>query len=109
MAWLRICGDDELPRGRARTLETAAGRIAVFRAESGVLYAIEDRCPHRGAALSQGVLYDVCKVACSDHGWTIDLRTGEVEAPEQGEVKTFAVTLVDGGIFVSVSLPGTRD
>jgi nitrite reductase [NAD(P)H] small subunit len=109
MVWLRICGEAELPPGRARTLETAAGRIAVFRAENGDLYAIEDRCPHRGAALSQGLLYDLCKVACRDHGWTIDLRTGEVEAPERGDVRTFAVRLVDAGIFVSVPSSGTRD
>jgi len=109
MAWLRVCGDDELAHGRARTLETAAGRIAVFRTENDALYAIEDRCPHRGAALSQGVLYDLCKVACPDHGWTIDLRTGEAEAPERGEVRTFAVMLTDGGIFVSVPSLATRD
>jgi nitrite reductase (NADH) small subunit len=109
MVWLRVCGDDELPHGRVRTLDTPAGRVAVFRAEDGVLYAIEDRCPHRGAALSRGVLYDVCKVACLDHGWTIDLRTGEVEAPERGEVRAFAVALQERGIFVSVPMPGTRD
>jgi nitrite reductase (NADH) small subunit len=94
MAWLRVCSEEELPHGRARTLDTAGGRIAVFRAENGVLYAIEDRCPHRGAALSQGVLYDLCKVACPDHGWTIDLRSGEV--------RTFPVRTVDGEVFVSV-------
>ena len=109
MAWLRICNEEELPHGRARTLDTAGGRIAVFRAENGVLYAIEDRCPHRGAALSQGVLYDLCKVACPDHGWTIDLRSGEVEPPEHGEVQTFPVRTVDGEVFVSVPPPSARD
>jgi nitrite reductase (NADH) small subunit len=106
MAWLRVCSEEELPHGRARTLDTAGGRIAVFRAENGVLYAIEDRCPHRGAALSRGVLYDLCKVACPDHGWTVDLRSGEVEAPERGEVRTFAVRTVDAEVFVSVPPPG---
>ena len=81
MAWLQVCSADALERGRVRTLETGLGRIAVFRAEDDALYAIEDRCPHRGAALSQGVLYDLCKLACPDHGWTIDLRNGEAEAP----------------------------
>ena len=105
MAWLRVCGDDELAPGRARTLETAFGRIAVFRAGDGALFAIEDRCPHRGAALSQGVLYDVYKVACPDHGWSIDLRSGKVELPERGEVRTFAVKAVDGAVLVAIPLP----
>ena len=60
------------------------------------------RCP-------QGVVYDVCKVACSDHGWTVDLRSGAVEAPEQGEVRTFPVKLVDGEVFVSVAPLGLHD
>ena len=64
---------------------------------------LEDRCPHRGAPLSQGVVYDVCKVACADHGWTIDLRSGAVEAPERGEVRTFPVRVVDGEVFVSIA------
>ncbi len=109
MAWLRVCREDELLPGRAHTLDTAGGRLAVFRAEDGVVYAVEDRCPHRGARLSQGVVYDVCKVACPDHGWTIDLRSGAVEAPERGEVRTFPVRMVDGAVFVSVPSPGVRD
>lgn len=108
MTWLRVCRDDELPPRRAFTLDTAAGRIAVFRAEDGALFAIEDRCPHRGAALSQGVLYDMHKVACPDHGWTIDLTTGKVEAPECGEVRTFEVTAVDGEVLVALPGPPER-
>jgi len=102
MAWLRVCADDELPPGRGRALDTAAGRIAVFRAEDGALFAIEDRCPHRGGALSRGVLYDVYKVACPDHGWTIDLTTGKVELPERGEVRKFAVKTVDGEVLLAL-------
>ena len=79
--------------------------MAVFRGEDGVLYAVEDRCPHRGAALSRGVLYDVCKVACPDHGWTIDLRSGAVEAPEHGKVTTFAVRTIGAEVFVDVDPP----
>jgi nitrite reductase (NADH) small subunit len=109
MAWLRVCGEDELPSGRARTLDTSLGRVAVFRAENGVVYAVEDRCPHRGAPLSRGVVYDVCKLACSDHGWTIDLRSGAVEAPERGEVRTFPVRLIDGEVFVAIASSGPCD
>ena len=109
MAWLRVCGEDELPSGRACTLDTSDGRVAVFRAENGVVYAVEDRCPHRGAPLSRGVVYDVCKLACSDHGWTIDLRSGAVEPPERGEVRTFRVKLVDGEVFIAIASSGPCD
>lgn len=106
MGWLRVCAEEELPRGRALTRETPSGPIAVFRAENGLLYALEDRCPHRGAALSRGVVYDICKVACADHGWTIDLRSGHVDPPERGEVRIFPVRTVDGEVVVLVPPPG---
>lgn len=109
MAWVRVCSEDELPVGRARSVETASGRVAVFRAEDGVVYAVEDRCPHRGARLSAGVVYDICKVACIDHGWTIDLRSGAVEAPEHGEVMVFPVKTIDGEVFVAIGLSACGD
>ncbi len=41
----------------------------------GRVYAFEDRCPHRGTALSQGVL-NRGVVECPRHGWRFDVRTG---------------------------------
>jgi nitrite reductase (NADH) small subunit len=78
-------------------------RIAVFRAEDGNLYAIEDRCPHRGARLSNGAVFDNDRVACPDHGWTIRLADGGVEPPDQGQVRTFEVKVEDGVVYVRVA------
>jgi nitrite reductase (NADH) small subunit len=69
------------------------------------MFAIEDRCPHRGARLSAGVIYDRDKIACLDHGWCIRLADGGVEPPEQGRVRTFPVKIEDGSVFVFVSTP----
>ncbi len=67
------------------------------------MFGIEDRCPHRGARLSAGVVCDSDKVACLDHGWGIRLADGGVEAPEQGCVRTFPVKVEDGLVFVRIS------
>jgi nitrite reductase (NADH) small subunit len=102
--WLRVCGVEEIaPRG-VRVVQSGEVNVAVFRAGDGFLYAIEDRCPHRGARLSRGLVYDD-KVACSDHGWSVCLADGKVEAPECGQVRTFPVKIEDGAVFVRCALP----
>jgi nitrite reductase (NADH) small subunit len=53
----------------------AGRRVAVFNAKSG-WYAIDDRCPHLGGPLSDGVLADR-SVICPLHERRFDLATGE--------------------------------
>jgi nitrite reductase (NADH) small subunit len=76
--------------------------LAVFRTSDGAIYALENRSPHpKGGPLAEGIvsgyfLYDPL------YDWKIDLRSGEVQAPDQGSVVTYPVSL-DGEI-VTVSL-----
>jgi nitrite reductase (NADH) small subunit len=74
-------------------------RIVVFRTAGGELHALEDRCPHRGARLSEGVVYEGY-VACRDHGWSICLKDGLVLPPGQGQARSFSVYTEEGSIFV---------
>jgi phenylpropionate dioxygenase-like ring-hydroxylating dioxygenase large terminal subunit len=43
-------------------------RIVLFRQEGGGVAALQDRCPHRGVALSLGGVEDG-QIACAYHGW----------------------------------------
>lgn len=95
----KLCPVDSVRSGRLFAAQVAEIAIAVFRSGDAV-YAIEDRCPHRGARLSNGIVYDGCKVACPDHGWTIDIPSGRVEPPEQGEVRRFEVEVREGWVWV---------
>lgn len=76
--------------------------LAVFRTSDGAIYALENRSPHpKGGPLAEGIvsghfLYDPL------YDWKIDLRTGDVQAPDQGIVMTYPVSLV--GDIVTVSL-----
>lgn len=101
---LQVCGSTELAPGKS--ISTSAGeiRVAVFRVADGTLFALEDRCPHRGARLSEGVIYDEF-VACRDHGWSVCLRHGEVQAPERGKAVSFPVITEDGLIYVVLPSP----
>jgi nitrite reductase (NADH) small subunit len=99
--WRAVCKLEEIPRQRARVLEAIDIHIAVFRTEDDRLFAVENRCPHRGAPLSSGLLYDGDKVACLDHGWSLCLTDGKVVAPETGGVRTFEVKVEDGVVYVA--------
>src|SRR6266700_3941829 len=47
--------------------------VTLFRTEQGVVTALEDRCPHRGAPLSQGRLLGD-EIACPYHGFRYNTR-----------------------------------
>jgi len=101
--WFEVCALHELPCPGVRTLVLRELNVAVFRLADGRMFGIEDRCPHRGARLSAGVVYDCDKVACLDHGWGIRLTDGGVEAPERGSVRTFPAKTENGSVFVLVA------
>jgi nitrite reductase (NADH) small subunit len=101
--WQRVCAVDDLPCASVKTIALPDLNVAVFRLADGRMFGVEDRCPHRGARLSLGVVYDGDKIACLDHGWGIRLVDGGVEAPEQGCVLTFPVKVEDGLVFVLVA------
>jgi nitrite reductase (NADH) small subunit len=101
-AWMAACPLDALREGRTARIELEGAALCMLRSGDAV-HAVEDRCPHRGARLSEGVAYEGCKVACPDHGWTIDLSSGEVELPERGRVRTFPVQVRDGQVLVDLA------
>lgn len=85
-----ICKLDDIPKLGARRVKRKDGlEIAVFRTSDDQVFAIEDRCPHKGGPLSQGIVYGT-KVACPLHNWSINLDSGSAVAPDEGCVKRFA-------------------
>lgn len=88
----------------ARTFRVQDTEIAVFKLSDGSLHAIENRCPHKGGKLSEGM---VCGTAvhCPLHDWRIDLRNGKVHEPDEGCLNTFK-TEVDGNsgeIYITIA------
>lgn len=83
MDWILIGTLDDIPQLGARTVETPSGQVAVFRTGEDEVFALVNRCPHRGGPLSEGIVSGR-KVACPLHNWVIDLNTGEADAPDEG-------------------------
>jgi phenylpropionate dioxygenase-like ring-hydroxylating dioxygenase large terminal subunit len=56
------------------------GEEIVLIRDQGKLYALQNRCPHRGIPLSLGRREFPGTWACRYHGWVFDLATGVVKA-----------------------------
>ncbi len=98
--WIEVGKIDDIPRKGARVVRTGEGDIAVFRTADDRIFALRDKCPHKGGPLSQGIVHDT-KVACPLHDWKIQLDTGEAVAPDEGCAATFPVKLEGQTIYLS--------
>eukprot|EP00466_Bigelowiella_natans_P008796 jgi/Bigna1/40956/e_gw1.48.6.1 len=56
----------------------------LFRDEKGALSALLDRCPHRQAKLSEGIVRGG-RIECAYHGWRFDSKGTCVEIPQLDE------------------------
>lgn len=101
MSWKKVCQLTEIPSKGARIVKTEKTDIAVFRTSTDDVFAVHDKCPHRGGPLSQGIVYGN-SVACPLHGWVIHLDSGEAKAPDVGCVKKFATKVEDGVVYLQV-------
>jgi nitrite reductase (NADH) small subunit len=95
--WKAICLVADIPVLGARRVERPlGGAVAVFRNSEDKVFALLDRCPHKGGPLSQGIVFGE-SVACPLHNWTIGLNDGCAKAPDEGCTTKFSVK-VDAGV-----------
>ena len=100
--WQRICRVDDIPVLGARRVQRAQGlEVAVFRTEADEVFALLDRCPHKGGPLSQGIVHGK-RVTCPLHGWNIQLESGEAVAPDVGHCGRFEVKVDGGNVYLAV-------
>jgi nitrite reductase (NADH) small subunit len=101
--WEAVCRVEDIPRLGARRLEHAGlTPVAVFRAADDAIFALVDRCPHKGGPLSQGIVF-TRSVACPLHNWTIGLEDGCAAAPDKGCAPSIGVRLVDGVVHLNLA------
>jgi len=97
--WLAIGQLDEIPREGARIVKTRHGCIAVFRTATDQVFALNDRCPHKGGPLSQGIVHGN-SVTCPLHNWVISLETGEAHGADEGRVARYPIKVDDGVLYI---------
>ncbi|MFD1886641.1 nitrite reductase small subunit NirD [Paenibacillus wenxiniae] len=93
---------DEFLSRIGRVLIVAGQEIAVFRTSNDEVFALENRNPHpKGGPIAEGIvsghiLYDPL------YDWQIDLATGIVQAPDEGQVRTFPVKVEHGAVWIGM-------
>lgn len=98
MSWVDIGAIDDIPVRGARVLKSPAGCIAIFRTAEAEVFAVSDKCPHKGGPLSEGIVHEN-KVTCPLHNWVFDLNTGEAQGADEGRIDTYAVRTENGRIL----------
>ena len=100
--WKAICRIEDIPVLGARRVERSQGAaVAVFRTSEDKVFALLDRCPHKGGPLSQGIVFGE-SVACPLHNQTIGLTDGCAKAPDVGCTPRFTVQVIDGVVSLDV-------
>jgi nitrite reductase (NADH) small subunit len=101
--WKAICRVDDIPVLGARCVARTRGLdVALFRTADDEVFALLDRCPHRGGPLSQGIVFGR-SVACPLHNWTIGLADGRAQAPDEGCTARFSVRVEDGVVYLDAA------
>ncbi|MFC3106875.1 nitrite reductase small subunit NirD [Undibacterium arcticum] len=98
--WITICGVTDIPTLGSRVVERAQGvPVAVFRNGEDKVFALLDKCPHKGGPLSQGIVFGE-RVACPLHNWNVELGSGCAISPDEGCTQKFSVKVENGQVLL---------
>ncbi len=101
MNWIQVGNLADIPRQGSRVIKTSKGEIALFRSLDDEVFALDNRCPHKGGPLSQGIVHGK-RVTCPLHSWVISLETGEAVAPDAGCAHRHEVRQAHGILFLDI-------
>lgn len=106
--WKKLCDLTDIPVLGSRRVRRAQGaEVAVFRTADDRVFALLDRCPHKGGPLSQGIVHGD-RVACPLHNWSIGLADGCAAAPDEGQTTAFSVRLQGTEVWLDADELATR-
>ncbi|MFZ5875927.1 MAG: nitrite reductase small subunit NirD [Nitrospirota bacterium] len=104
--FVTVAAAADLPPGGSLAVRVEDVPVALFNV-SGTVHAVENVCPHAGAALARGARTGPGGevVICPFHGWRFDVRTGRCLQVPSEAVRTFPVRVTDGAIEVDIGDP----
>ena len=105
--WIYIGMLDDIPRDGARVVKTQHGCVAIFRTATDQVFALDDRCPHKGGPLSEGIVHGT-GVTCPLHAWVFSLETGLAQGVDEGGVATYPVRVTLGRVLLDIKRLGQR-
>ena len=102
--WVRIAYCKDIPLREGRAVRVNGREIAIFNLGDRFV-AMDNRCPHRGGPLADGIVSGTT-VVCPLHAWKFSVETGAgVSAPSQGScVETFRTRLAHGIVLLELPI-----
>lgn len=96
---IKVATVNEVPKGIGKRVRAGNYEIALFHLADGNIRAVENRCPHKGGVLSEGIVSGN-RVFCPMHDWKVDICSGKVEEAGGGCVQTFQVEVENGDVYL---------
>lgn len=90
---------------QGRRVQAGQTELAVFLLSNGEVRALENRCPHKGGSLAEGIVGGEY-VFCTQHDWKICMNDGEAQAPDKGCTRTFKAWIEGDDAVIELSHPG---
>jgi 3-phenylpropionate/trans-cinnamate dioxygenase ferredoxin component len=98
MTYFKIAKKSDIPNGSMKHFEFEGNEYLVTNIE-GRFYAVDNRCSHLGAQLSQGELNGRI-VVCPKHHNSFDVITGKAQTLHGYDIRVFSVKIEGEDLFI---------
>ena len=102
--WIHVTSCANIPVREGRVVRLPDREIAIFNLGDRFL-AVDNRCPHRGGPLADGIVTG-SSVVCPLHAWKVSLERGCVERPSSQDacVARYPARVEEGVVFVGLPM-----
>lgn len=99
---IELINYSELPEKVGQVFKIDEEEIAVFRLSNGEVRAVENRSPHpKGGTLVDGLVSGEY-IFCPIYDWKISLADGNVQAPDEGQIKAYDIEVCDDKVYIEL-------
>ena len=104
--WVKIFQSDALARTAIQEntlrLIIVYGKRICLTVHGGKFFAVQDRCPHNGASLSEGKINHREEIVCPLHGYRFQLNGGMACDSSSADLVTYPIKIDDTGFFIGL-------
>ncbi len=105
MPWFKIFESIQLAKEAFKTSENRRVNISNTKVclsyKNDVFYAIEDKCPHSMASLSDGKINNFNEIVCPLHAYCYNLKTGREKDQKTKDAIVYEVKVTEKGLFIN--------
>ena len=107
MGWEKAASKSELDQKQRVIFKKGPKQIAVFKVDNQI-FAVDNRCPHQGYPLKEGVVDSENFLTCNWHNWKFDLKTGKCVTGGDN-VRAYKTKQDEGSVWVELSEPSKEE